>query len=65
MFGPPNTATHLNQMAQLNKEHDARVTELLKANNREVERRRAAEAEVAELKEEIQQMHWDAAGEDI
>lgn len=29
--------------------HDARVTELLHANNREVERRRAAETRVAEL----------------
>lgn len=33
--------------------HDARVAELLAANNREVERRRAAENEVKELREEL------------
>lgn len=33
------------------QEHDRRVTELLEANNREVERRREAEAIVAELAE--------------
>ena len=35
--------------------HDARVTELLRANNAEVERRRAAEARVAELEAALAQ----------
>jgi hypothetical protein len=35
------------------KEHDARVTELLEANNREVERRRAAEARYNMLERQI------------
>lgn len=34
-------------IARLRDEHARRVTELLEANNREVERRRAAEAQVA------------------
>lgn len=33
--------------------HDARVTELLQVNNREVERRRAAERRIAELERSI------------
>lgn len=34
---------------EMRGEHDRRVTELLEANNREVERRRTAEREVARL----------------
>lgn len=37
-------------------EHDRRVTELIAANNREVERRRAAEAEVERLRATLDQI---------
>lgn len=37
------TATLRNQVAQMKYEHSKRVTELLAANNAELERRRAAE----------------------
>lgn len=37
-------------IAAISREHDRRVTELLEANNREVERRRAAEAQVAAMR---------------
>lgn len=42
MFGPPSK-DHLNQIDQLNKEHDNRVTCLINSTNFEVERRRYAE----------------------
>lgn len=40
--------------------HDRRVTELLEANNREVERRRAAEARVAELEAALARRQYPA-----
>lgn len=44
-----STGPHPDPTAQVREQHNARVTELLLANNREVERRRAAEAEVRRL----------------
>lgn len=41
----------LSLVAHLRQTHDTRVAELLDANNREVERRRAAEAELARIDE--------------
>lgn len=43
---------HLEEKAAAASAHDRRVTELLEANNREVERRRAAEADAARLRAE-------------
>lgn len=42
--------TFLLRAAAMERAHDRRVTELLEANNREVERRRIAERRIIELK---------------
>jgi septal ring factor EnvC (AmiA/AmiB activator) len=47
------TATLRNQVAQMKYEHGQRVTELLAANNAELERRRAAEKLASHLEDEI------------
>lgn len=43
-------------VAELRSEHDRRVTELLEANNREVERRRELEREVELLQRENEKL---------
>lgn len=51
---------HGESVAGLFAEHDRRVTELLDANNHEVERRRAAETEVGRLRNLLLKFAEDA-----
>ena len=48
------TPSLLTEIAHLRADHDRRVTELLEANNREVERRRMVERECERLKNEME-----------
>jgi hypothetical protein len=49
-----NLAHYIAKTVNRNKHLEVRVTQLLEANNREVERRRELEKELEELKERIQ-----------